>query len=116
VPASLGLSADFWHVLHGFATGFTHDWHFGQRSGAFMLVITFAVDWIILHGAPHVTHGFTTGFGHAHGLAHAHGFGHPQSAAITGTANITATAMTNTTATNFLMIIPPFGYDNYYYN
>lgn len=94
-------------VLHGFGFGQgLHDFGHG-KDGASMLVITFAVDCIMLHGCPHVTHGFATGFGHAHGFAHAHGFGHPQSAAITGTANITATAITNTTAA-ILFIVPSF--------
>jgi len=52
------------YYLSHFAHGFGHG-----RDGASILPIAFAVDWMILHGCPHVGHGFFS----AHG---AHGFGH----------------------------------------
>jgi len=87
--------------------------HFGHRHGASMLVITFAVDCSMLHGCPHVGHGFACG----HGCAHAGHLTHPgftqleHVPANAGTANTAATANTNTNATIFLIVIPPFGYD-----
>jgi hypothetical protein len=89
-------------LLHGFGhvlQGFGHVPHFGHRLGACMLVITLAVDCIMLHGCPHVGHAF----GCAH-LLHVED-PHPEPANA-GTANITATATTNTNAANFFIATP----------
>jgi hypothetical protein len=69
-----------------------------------------------LHGAPHVAQGFVHVLhGFAQGFAHVlHGFAHVPQSAIAGMANATNTATANTNTANFLIVIPPFGYDDYY--
>jgi hypothetical protein len=61
-----------------------------------MLFMTFAVDCSMLHGCPHVGHGFG-----------GHGFAQVSDPANAGMANTIATADTNTNATIFLIVIPP---------